>query len=168
MIKKIRQIKERGFTLLEGLALLALGSIILGAAAFAISGGLESAKVANTQENLNYLRMNIVETYTHVHSYDSITNDQLLDAKAVPTNMIAGEDIVNEWNGNVTVEPADDGRAFTVTLDNVPQGAAIKLGGQRHHWDELTINDTEIERDTVVTKEICDDELNNTIVFKAH
>ena len=50
----------------------------------------------------------------------------------------------------------------------MPQGAAIKLGSQRHHWDALTINDTEIERDTVVTTEICDDELNNTIVFKAH
>ena len=144
-MKKFKELKERGFTLLEGLAVLVLGSIILGAAAFAISGGLESAKVANTQENLNYLRMNIVETYAHVRSYDSVTNDQLLDAKAVPTNMIAGESIVNEWNGNVTVEPTDDGRAFTVTLDNVPQGAAIKLDSQRPHWDALTINDTEIE-----------------------
>ena len=56
-MKKFKELKERGFTLLVGLAVLVLGSILIGAAAFAISGGLESAKVANTQENLNYLRM---------------------------------------------------------------------------------------------------------------
>ena len=42
--------------------------------------------------------------------------------------MVVNDSIVNGWNGDVTVASADDGRAFTIQLDNIPENACIKLG----------------------------------------
>lgn len=112
--------------------------------------------------------MNIHETYSHVHSFASISNDELLAANAVPQGMVVDESIVNGWNGEVTVASADDGRAFTIQLNDIPENACIKLGAQRNMWDSLSINGTEIDLDTVVTTDHCTDELSNTLIFQAH
>ena len=154
---------QRGFTLGEVLGAIIIGSIIFGAVALVISNAIETSRVSNQQENLSYLRMNIHEVYSHVHSFASISNDELLAANAVPQGMV-----VNDWNGDVTVASADDGRAFTIQLDNIPENACIKLGAQRDMWDSLSINGTDIERETVVTTDHCTDELSNTLIFQAH
>ena len=159
---------EEGFTLIEVLGAIVVGSLIFAFAAFAIKGGLESAKVSNSQENLSYLRMNIQEVYAHVRSYETISNDELISANAVPPAMLINEQIVNEWNGDVTIEPADGGRSYTITFADVPQDACIKLGAQRSGWDALSIGGTEIERNTIVTTDQCSDEFSTAIVFTAH
>ena len=152
----------------EVLGAIIIGSIIFGAVALVISNAIESARVSNQQENLSYLRMNIHEAYSHVHSFASISNEELLAANAVPQGMIINDTIVNSWNGDVTVGSANGGRAFTIQLDNIPESACIKLGGQRDMWDSLSINGTDIERETVITTEHCTDELSNTLTFQAH
>ena len=149
---------QRGFTLGEVLGAIIIGSIIFGAVALVISNAIETSRVSNQQENLSYLRMNIA----------SISNDELLAANAVPQGMVVNDSIVNGWNGDVTVASADDGRAFTIQLDDIPENACIKLGAQRDMWDSLSINGTDIERETVVTTDHCTDELSNTLIFQAH
>ena len=141
---------QRGFTLGEVLGAIIIGSIIFGAVALVISNAIETSRVSNQQENLSYLRMNIHEVYS------------------VPQGMVVNDSIVNGWNGDVTVASADDGRAFTIQLDNIPENACIKLGAQRDMWDSLSINGTDIERETVVTTDHCTDELSNTLIFQAH
>ena len=104
---------QRGFTLGEVLSAIIIGSIIFGAVALVISNAIETSRVSNQQENLSYLRMNIHETYSHVHSFASISNDELLAANAVPQGMVVNDSIVNSWHGDVTLASANDGRAFT-------------------------------------------------------
>ena len=159
---------QRGFTLAEVLGAIIIGSLIFGAVALAISYGTETARVSNQQENLSYLRMNIHEVYSHVHRFASISNDELLAANAVPEGMVANDSIINSWHGDVTLASANNGRAFTITLDDIPENACIKLGAQRNMWDSLSINGTEIDTDTVVTTEHCTDEDSNTLIFQAH
>ena len=159
---------QRGFTLGEVLSAIIIGSIIFGAVALVISNAIETSRVSNQQENLSYLRMNIHEVYSHVHSFASISNDELLAANAVPQGMVVNDSIVNSWHGDVTLASANDGRAFTIQLDDIPESACIKLGAQRNMWDSLSINGTDIERETVVTTEHCTDEDSNTLTFQAH
>ena len=159
---------QRGFTLGEVLGAIIIGSIIFGAVALVISNAIETSRVSNQQENLSYLRMNIHEVYSHVHSFASISNDELLAANAVPQGMVVNDSIVNRWHGDVTLASANDGRAFTIQLDDIPESACIKLGAQRNMWDSLSINGTDIERETVVTTEHCTDEDSNTLTFQAH
>lgn len=89
---------QRGFTLGEVLGAIIIGSIIFGAVALVISNAIETSRVSNQQENLSYLRMNIHEVYSHVHSFASISNDELLAANAVPQGMVVNDSIVNGWN----------------------------------------------------------------------
>ena len=159
---------QRGFTLGEVLGAIIIGSIIFGAVALVISNAIETSRVSNQQENLSYLRMNIHEVYSHVHSFASISNGELLAANAVPQGMVVNDSIVNSWHGDVTLASANDGRAFTIQLDDIPESACIKLGAQRNMWDSLSINGTDIERETVVTTEHCTDEDSNTLTFQAH
>ena len=159
---------EAGFTLLEVVGALIIGSVVFSLVALAISSGMNSARVSAAQESLSYLRMNIHDAYSHVLSFASISNDELIAAKAVPQTMLINDSITNAWNGDVTVASASDGRAFTIQYDDVPEDACIKFGSQRDMWDALSINGTDIERETVVTTEHCTDELSNTIIFTAH
>lgn len=82
---------QRGFTLGEVLGAIIIGSIIFGAVALVISNAIETSRVSNQQENLSYLRMNIHEVYSHVHSFASISNDELLAANAVPQGMVVND-----------------------------------------------------------------------------
>ena len=148
--------KDAGFTLVEVLGAIVVGSIIFGFDRLV------------TEENLSYLRVNIQEVYSHVRSYATISNDELISANAVPRGMVVNDQIVNDWNGDVTIEPGDGGRSYTITFADVPQDACIKLGAQRDLWDSLTIGGTAVDRGTVVTGDLCSDEFSNTLVFEAH
>lgn len=167
MIQKNKK-NQQGFSLMEVIGAITIASVIFTLAAIAISSGMNSARVSSAQESLSYLRVNIHEAYSHVHSFASISNDELIAAKAVPQSMLINDSIINAWNGDVTVTSINDGRAFTIQYDDVPEDACIKFGSQRDMWDSLSINGTEIERETVVTTEHCTDALSNTILFTAH
>ena len=159
---------QLGFSLMETLAVFVIIGLVMAAAALAIYNGKNAANVSVAQENLSYLRVNIHDVYSHVRSFASISNDELIAARAVPQGMLLNDTIVNAWNGDVTVASANAGRAFTIQFDDVPVDACIKLGAQRDSWDSLSINGTDIELEQVITQEVCSDNLSNTIIFTAH
>ena len=165
---------ENGFTLVEVLGAIVVGSLIFAFAAFAIRGGIESSKVSAQNEALAYLRTNIQEGYATLHSYDGLDNDSAIAARLIPTNMMRGSEgdaygdtIVSEFNGEITIESIDDGNNFQITIPNVPQGACIKLAHSAKNWEAMTINDTEVDRYSLVTEEICSDETDNTLVYQS-
>lgn len=163
-----RESKEAGFTLVEVLGAIIAGLVIFATAAVMVRNALNSAKVSNAQEQLSYLRISIQETYAHVRSFESISNEELISANAVPPSMLVGDSILSEWNNEITVAPANGGRSYTITMADVPQDACIKLGALRNNWDALSIGGSAVERDAVVTGDMCSDELSNTLVFEAH
>lgn len=165
--------RERGFTLIEVLGAIIVGAIIFAFAAFAIRNGIESAKVSNQNEALANLRVNIQEAFSTLHSYEDLSNANALAARIVPTNMLTGatddaaygDAIVNEWNGPITLAPTEDNQDFTITLENVPQGACIKLARNAKAWEEMTVAGTAVNRYGLQTEEICADEFDNTLVY---
>lgn len=165
---------EEGFTLVEVLGAIVVGSLIFAFAAFAIRGGIESSKVSAQNEALSYLRTNIQEGYATLHSYDGLDNDSAIAARLVPTNMMSGAEgdsygdtIRSEFNGEITIESIDDGDNFQITVPNVPQGACIKLGRSAKNWEAMTINGTEVDRYSLITEDICSDETDNTLVYQS-
>ncbi len=173
MNKQSENFREAGFTLIEVLGAIIVGSIIFAFAAFAVRGGIESSKVSNQNEALAFLRVNIQEGYSTLHTYDGLSNDNAIAARLVPTNMMTGGDgdaygdaIVDEWNGPITLAPAgDNNENFTIQLDNIPQGACIKLGRTAKAWEGMTINGADVDRYSLITEDICNEEFDNTLVY---
>jgi len=166
--------RERGFTLIEVLGAIIVGAIIFAFAAFAIRNGIESAKVSNQNEALANLRVNIQEAFAPLHSYEELTNDAALSARIVPANMLAGANdddaygssIINEWNGTIVLAADNENRDFTITLNAVPQGACIKLARNAKQWENMTVNDTAVERYGLQqVDEICTEEFENVIKY---
>ena len=170
-MERQRKNNERGFTVVEVLIVLAVGLLIVMNAGKLSDWLFGTAKLASTEQSLAAFRINIQHAYTDVRSYSSISNDELISAMAVPPTLLNGDGtaIVDTWNGDVTVESADNGRSFTIEITQVPQSQCVKLGAfQIDTWESITVNGTEIERGSIVTTEQCTDETENTIVYKSH
>ena len=74
--------------------------------------------------------------------------------------------IVNAWNGDVTVNPADGGRSFTIEFTLIPQAECVKLAAyQFDTWESVSVNGTELTQGNLVTTEHCTDANSNTIVY---
>lgn len=165
---------ERGFTLVETLGIIIIAGLIFVFAAWGIRNGIESAKVANQNEALATLRVNIQGAFADLHSYAELSNDNAIAARVVPTNMLTGANdadpygnaIINEWNGAITLAPVEGNQDFTITLENVPQGACLKLARNAKAWENMEIGGTAVDRyGLIVVDEVCTDEFNNTIVY---
>lgn len=162
---------EQGFTVVEFLVVLLGGALLIAGGAKMASMIFGTTKLASTEQALTAFRTNIQYTYTDVRSYNSITNDELIAAVAVPPTMLTADKtaIVDAWNGAVTVAPADGGCSFSIELTQIPQDECVKLGGfQSDTWESISVNGAEITRGSIVTTEQCTSETDNTITYTSH
>ena len=137
---------QGGFTLIEVLGALVVGSIVFAFAAFGISGGLESARVSGFNESLALLRINIHESYASSRGFGSSTTasvditQDLIDAGAIPQNWMTadGASAVHNFGGSVSVSGTVSG--FTITASSIPEAVCRKIvSSQLEGWDSVSI-----------------------------
>lgn len=133
---------EQGFTVVEFLVVLLGGALLIAGGAKMASMIFGTTKLASTEQALTAFRTNIQYTYTDVRSYNSITNDELIAAVAVPPTMLTADKTADE---------------------------CVKLGGfQSDTWESISVNGAEITRGSIVTTEQCTSETDNTITYTSH
>ena len=141
-----RKGSQGGFTLIEVLGALVVGSIVFAFAAFGISGGLESARVSGFNESLALLRINIHESYASSRGFGSSTTasvditQDLIDAGAIPQNWMTadGASAVHNFGGSVSVSGTVSG--FTITASSIPEAVCRKIvSSQLEGWDSVSI-----------------------------
>ncbi len=168
--------RQRGFTLIEVLGALVVGSLVFGFAAFAISKAIESARVTSFNENLALLRINVHEVYASSRGFGStssaaadITSD-LISAGAIPDPWLDKDSstTVHNLGGEISVSGTLTG--FTISAKSIGQDACRKIASsQAENWDKITINGENV--DTVPTNLCSSDDAGsgtNTMAFTAH
>lgn len=102
------------------LALLAIAAVVV-----VLYEALSSGKVSETVSDITTLRANITQLAS-ASDGGSITPVQLINAGAVPANMVNGKNIYDPWGGALNFIPSEPGMVG-IQLLNVPTKACIKL-----------------------------------------
>ena len=176
-LSNLRQLKQRGFGLLEVILSLAVIGI-LSYLVFTIFGGASTtASIKRETDNMAFVASRIPRIFASQGNYAGITTATMITAKAFPDSMApSGATVVsNSFKGNVTVAPANilgtnDG--FAITSAGIPQDACGEIAStSANAFTQIAINGTVVRSLTnpnvqvSATAAACNDATNNTIIF---
>jgi hypothetical protein len=134
---------QRGASLLEGIAYLGIAAIVILGAVSLLTNAFSSAQTNRVVEELTALRTTVKKLYTgQPAGYGSgDLTATLISAKAHPATLTSnadGTELVNSWNGSVTVD--GDSSTFTISYSGVPQNACINILSGATGWLSVTPN----------------------------
>lgn len=148
MRKFYKDTAHKGFTLLE---LLLSFAIILGAAivAFYVYPKVKANADANVENNnLITLQAGIKTLFRSKSNFSGVSPRVAIDAMIAPSKMIADNQLVNSWKGQVGINAVNlnnlgsggGADAFSISYSNVPAEACIKLAlGTGSSFDAISI-----------------------------
>lgn len=118
---------QRGISLVEVIASLALVALVIGGALALLSSGNTSAQTTQMQRDLVSIRAATQQIYNGQGGYGTGSlNSILINANRVPTTMsISGTTITHALNGTVTV--TGNTANFTITVTNIPSDVCVGL-----------------------------------------
>ena len=122
--------RERGASLLEGIAYLGIAAIVVIGAVSLMRSAFSNAQSNNLLQAVISIRTNIRKLYMGQGGtpYANIALGTLISAQAFPssvaTDATAGT-ATNTWSGLITVASVLSGSQFSITYPNVPQDVCI-------------------------------------------
>jgi len=126
--------KQKGFSLLELLLVVAVGAILLLAGLAIYRNVTNNANVNEATRLLNVIKQETQRLYQGEGEYGTDElNDTLITADVIPSSALSGTTIRHPYNDDVTVDGATN--TFTVQFDNIPTSACISLG-QSYNEDD--------------------------------
>ena len=138
--------RQRGASLLEGIAYLGIAAIVVLGAVSLLTGAFSSAQSNRVAEEVVSIRTAVKKLYMGQSAGypGSSLNATLAAAKAFPSTVTVGAGGVanNAWNGPVTVSGATN--QFTIEYDLVPQDACINILSGATGWTNITASGTAI------------------------
>lgn len=130
--------KQRGASLLEGIAYLGIAAIVILGAVSLLSGAFGSAQSNRTAEEVTAIRTATRKLFMgQGYTTDSL-NTSLIAAKAFPSTLTTGGEagvVTNTWAGNVTVTGATT--LFTIKYTNVPQDVCVNTLSSATGWSSV-------------------------------
>ncbi|PCI01891.1 MAG: hypothetical protein COB76_00280 [Alphaproteobacteria bacterium] len=120
--------KQKGFSLLELLLVVAVGAVLLLAGLAVYRNVTDNSKVNESIRLLNVTKQETQKLFQGEGNYPAQgLNDVLVDSKAFPTSALNGDQPRHPYNGDITV--TGTGRTFTILFADVPEASCIKIGG---------------------------------------
>ena len=173
---QIRQ-KQGGFSLL-GYGLAAI--LVLGVAIGLINtfnDNSERNAERNAHSNLASLRAGIAEKVGNNGNFGDLDTDGdtlLIDLGVVPSSLVQGDAVRNEFNGfytfgssngGVTTAP-DDAYAF-INTDEIPRAMCMDFAQRDNGWQRLEVNGAEVDYSASDAQTNCEDDGNElTFTFR--
>ena len=147
--KHLSKFKQRGVSLLEAMAVVALGGLI-------IAGVVKLMGTTSDTNSTNALSADIQAIRTNVRSYAGMSGlygtasaditSTVSSAGGFPTSIGgSGASRTNQWQGAVTVKVGTSTNTFVISNANVPQTVCVKyLGTLDNSWASVTVGSTTI------------------------
>ncbi|MFC5474048.1 type 4 pilus major pilin [Paraherbaspirillum soli] len=134
--------RQRGASLLEGIAYLGIAAIVILGAVSLLMGAFSSAQTNRSSEEVVSIRTGVKKLYmgqTAAYGKDSL-NAQLVTAKVFPTTLAVAADgaVTNTWNGPVVVNGVNSN--FTISYADVPQDVCINMISGGNGWLSVKVN----------------------------
>ncbi len=171
---RLKAKNQKGFLGLDTMGSLIVIMILTGGIIAGVSQLIDSSKVSNMRNGLNSLNMGVRQLFVGGNDYSALTDVAtsealLVAADIVPESLLAsnGTDILTPWGGDVEVAVGTNTEQFTITLNDVPQDACIKLAsGNQSAWDSVTVAGTAVTTLATANTE-CAKTATSAMVFTA-
>ena len=133
--------RQRGASLLEGIAYLGIAAIVVLGAVSLLTGAFSSAQSNRVAEEVVSIRTAVKKLYMSQSSgYGAATLMPILvPAKVLPTTLtlnLAANTATNAWGGAVDVAGLG-GNRFTITYNGVPPDACINIISGASGWESI-------------------------------
>lgn len=154
ILKKIK--KQKGFTLLELLAVLIIIAI-LGTGLYFVMAKVTSSSDAKAEDkNVQLIASALRTTYGNTASYSGLTASvqQLITSGVFPASIVSGTTLANKWGGAITiasysVSPGTD-NYFDITEASIPRDICNKMASlTASSFPLVNINGTPFKTATV-------------------
>ncbi|HWW05993.1 type 4 pilus major pilin [Collimonas sp.] len=129
--------RQRGASLLEGIAYLGIAAIVVLGAVSLLTGAFGSAKSNQATEEVVAIRTGIRKLYIG-QTYPAAMLPSLITSNAIPNTLArgaGGTTLSNSWGGAVTA--AGTGGAFSITYNAVPQDVCINMISGASGWTQI-------------------------------
>jgi hypothetical protein len=134
--------RQRGASLLEGIAYLGIAAIVVLGAVSLLTNAFSSAKSNQTTEELISLRTSVRKLYAgQAYPAAGIVANMVI-ANAIPNTLIVDRTanpatITNGWAGAVTII-GDGAGLFTITYNAVPQDVCMSIVSGANGWERVS------------------------------
>jgi type II secretory pathway pseudopilin PulG len=119
--------RKRGVTLIEAVLYISIAlALIVGGLVFFQQASL-AQRTNSAVRNISAIASETRGLYQQQNSFDGLSEAALVNAGAVPTSLIDGDDLKNEWGGIIDVTSEDPHDTFTVTYPGLPTAACVRL-----------------------------------------
>lgn len=129
-----------GLTLIETMAAIIIGLVVIGGAVAMFGGGMSGAKTTDVSQNVAAIAGNVAKVYQGSTNYAGLTNTVAIKANLVPVGWVSGTTITDPWGGAVTIAGAAG--SWSLTLAGVPTDACVSLARNEDGAATVTANGT--------------------------
>lgn len=163
--------KQKGVTLIEVLAVIIIGVLII-VGAFTLYGKAQSKQNENaTMTGIMSIQANVRDLF-YGQGYGDVINDTMINANGIPSSFQVDDStepstITHPLGGDVGVSTGDTSSEFDITVEGVPQATCITMAGRNSGFLEVTVNGTAVENSGEAAGSCSDPEdgTGNTIIY---
>lgn len=167
-VRKIRKAlaEDDGWMLTEGVGSILFYLIMIGVGAGIVYFLFSSSKVAQMQQGISTMSMQIKGLYSASSDYSGLDNTLAVKSGVVPRKLLKGSSVKTPWGGDITLAPGTDDGAFTIKLEGIAQEECTKLAAfQMDMWQSVEVNGTEFGADSGIAGAVGACVASNTIIY---
>ena len=174
MINNHKMIKrEKGVTLLEVLAVVIIGILIVVGAFTLYGSGQDKQKRENdVMTSLLTLQTNVRDSFYGVNDYGTAAelNSVIIASGGAPSTFVQGtasagdRELVSPFDTTQPVTITGEGSEFEIAISGVPESSCVSLATRRGSFLRVEIDGTEITSPLLASKN-CDADGDNTVTY---